>query len=102
MVYAEDVKSVTDIFTTPPYFHELTDEYSKNTNELVPDNFSRRQLRVEDKVMAPAGESVDEPPNKDHICIERDVGILFAIWIDNSVVTADSTTFGVDPMASIY
>ncbi|KAF2883747.1 hypothetical protein ILUMI_22436 [Ignelater luminosus] len=67
MVYAEDGKSVTDIFITPPYSYKLTDKDSNDESESVPDNFSRRQLRAEAEVRGAAGESADGPPNEDHI-----------------------------------
>ncbi|KAF2887234.1 hypothetical protein ILUMI_18942 [Ignelater luminosus] len=67
MIYAEDGESVTVIFISPPDLHELTNEDSDDENELVPDKSSRRQLRAEVEVRKPAGENLDEHPNKDHI-----------------------------------
>ncbi|KAF2878649.1 hypothetical protein ILUMI_27526 [Ignelater luminosus] len=59
--------AATDIFITPPNSYKLTDKDSDDKSEPVPDNFSRRQLLAEAEVREPASESVDEPPNRDHI-----------------------------------
>ncbi|KAJ8931527.1 hypothetical protein NQ314_015542 [Rhamnusium bicolor] len=58
IAYSEQEYDIIDIFITPPEPHVLTDEDSGDETELIPDNFTGRQLRSEAEIRCRSGTEV--------------------------------------------
>ncbi|KAF2880495.1 hypothetical protein ILUMI_25682 [Ignelater luminosus] len=77
--------SVTNIFITPPDSHELTNEDSGDENELVPDTFCGRQLKLED-LLGDLEKLKSEFPPGDHSTYRDTSAVeLFELFFSNLV-----------------